>query len=320
MKFKFGLVFLAIISIYTIVYYYYNLVISDDDRNNRNKNVIVFDLNGPLEPANQYAEIECRTSARISQIETVLCHHNVAKDQYVSGAIVREGVFEGGIVGKFLIALLKCGQDGVAFDIGANIGQYTLFAAKMNRQVIAVEPFHENILRIHKAARLENSQSKIKLFKMALSNERNQIKLLQPSGDNIGGQSLKSENETIDLNRLDEHSKRYLVRTMLMDDLVAFVPARSEVNKLKGVMKIDIEGFEPYALEKAKNLFDRVAFQHVFMEWGNLKVKVKENLVESMIAFLSSYNLKPFDHSNNLLDKTNWKSWPWDLQWMKANA
>ena len=37
-------------------------------------------------------------------------------------------------------------------DIGANIGLYTLIAAKMNRMVIAVEPLHENLNRIHKAS------------------------------------------------------------------------------------------------------------------------------------------------------------------------
>ena len=172
--------------------------------------------------------------------------------------------------------------------------------------------FHDNILVIHKAARLENTQSKIKLFKMALSNERNQLKLLQPS-DNIGGQWLNVGNETIDVNKIDENSKRYLVRTMLMDDLVDFLPD----TQLNGVMKIDIEGFEPYALEKAKSLFDRVAFQYVFMEWEVLKLKVKENLVENTIAFLSSYDLKPFDHSNNQLNKADWKSWPWDVLWKK---
>ncbi len=37
-------------------------------------------------------------------------------------------------------------------DIGANIGLYTLIAAKMDRMVIAVEPIHENLNRIHKAS------------------------------------------------------------------------------------------------------------------------------------------------------------------------
>ena len=36
--------------------------------------------------------------------------------------------------------------------MGAQIGQYSLFAAAMNRKVVTVEPFHDNILRIHKAA------------------------------------------------------------------------------------------------------------------------------------------------------------------------
>ncbi len=41
-------------------------------------------------------------------------------------------------------------------DIGANIGLYTLIAAKMDRMVIAVEPVHENLNRIHKASQQGN--------------------------------------------------------------------------------------------------------------------------------------------------------------------
>ena len=73
-------------------------------------------------------------------------------------------------------------------DVGAQIGQYSLFAAKMGRDVLTVEPFYDNILRIHKAAKEEKIEAKIKLIKNAISDKRNEVKLLQVSDNNIGGQ------------------------------------------------------------------------------------------------------------------------------------
>lgn len=60
----------------------------------------------------------------------------------------------------------------------------------MGLRVLTVEPFYDNILRLHKAARIERVEDKITLIQNALSNKRNETKLLQPSNNNIGGQGL----------------------------------------------------------------------------------------------------------------------------------
>jgi hypothetical protein len=53
---------------------------------------------------------------------------------------------------------------------------------------VTVEPFHDNIIRIHKASTIEKTQKKITLIKNALSNKRNEIKRLSSNDVNIGGQ------------------------------------------------------------------------------------------------------------------------------------
>jgi hypothetical protein len=53
---------------------------------------------------------------------------------------------------------------------------------------VTVEPFHENIIRIHKSSTIEKTQSKITLIKNALSDKRNEIKRLAANSNNIGGQ------------------------------------------------------------------------------------------------------------------------------------
>ena len=149
-------------------------------------------------------------------IETTLCIHDLQKDHVLSPVVWNTGIWEKEILQLFIQAINQ-NPDSIVFDFGANTGQYTLFAAKMGKNVISVEPLYDNLLRIHKAAKLENIQSKIKLFKMALSNKKNEFKLLQDNNEphNLGAQGLKTNNddEVIDLNKLDEKAKRYLVKT-----------------------------------------------------------------------------------------------------------
>ena len=40
----------------------------------------------------------------------------------------------------------------------------------------------------------------------------------------------------------------------------------SSQEEFKAILKIDIEGFEPYALSQAEKLFDQLDFQIIFME------------------------------------------------------
>lgn len=138
----------------------------------------------------------------------------------------------------------------------------------MGRKVLTVEPFIDNIVRIHKAANAEKIEANIILITNAISNKRNQVKALQPSHDNIGGQSLLNEKDK-DYNKSEKSKNKYLVETILFDDIVEYLPKNKE-NKIfeRAILKIDIEGFEPYAFEHASKLFNTLDIPIVFMEWG----------------------------------------------------
>lgn len=114
--------------------------------------VNIFDLKQPMLPKYVYDKIECRKSAPYVVI-TTLCVHPKEKDVHVSGSILNLGAWEDHVLRPF-IKYVSNHSDWLVIDIGAQIGQYTLYAAKMGRKVIAIEPFHDNIQRIHKAATL----------------------------------------------------------------------------------------------------------------------------------------------------------------------
>ena len=185
----------------------------------------------------------------------------------------------------------------------------------MNRKVVTVEPFHDNILRIHKAAFLEKTFKNIILIKNAISNKRNEIKLHTTNQINIGGQSLLENKDKI--YQMDNNNK-YLVETILFDDIVPYLPYRNDSTKekfKKAILKIDIEGFEPFAFEHASLLFDTLDIRIIFMEWGNLPKQTNEHdKIRAMMEFLYSRNFVPYDNFRKL-DKKSWMTWPWDIIW-----
>ena len=211
--------------------------------------------------------------------------------------------------------------DWLVLDVGAHVGQYTLFAAKMNRSVLAVEPFVDNVVRIHKALVYEKVAERVTLITNAISNERNQLRWLSADSDNIGGQSLLSARPTIADSTTTTHDK-YVVETIWLDDLVEHLPgleqnATDAQTRQRAILKIDIEGHEAAAFEHAGVLFNRLDIRVVFMEWGNLLADAERDerrahAVRALIDFFLVRGYTPYD-LNVALNARLWREWPWDV-------
>ena len=330
----------------------YQCISEKPDKTDPKPRVKVFDLRRALEPKRIYEHIDCRESARFHTSVT-LCTHEFKNDVHVSGSILRSGVWERHIISEykkilililfdfifFYFILLFINSQGkfttflerhpgcLVIDVGAQIGQYTLFAAKLGSDVISVEPFYENLIRLHKAVKLDRLESRIILIANAISNERNQVKLLQRVESNIGGQSLLENNHKFFVNRTESEMREnaYLVETILFDDLLEYLPKNASPHRRKAIMKIDIEGFEPYAFQHAKNLFKTLDFQVIFMEMGVMSRDADhyglKRLILQMINFLYAHELVPcvYDEAGDKkeLKRDEWLKWPWDIFWEK---
>lgn len=76
-----------------------NLFKYSDNRIKNQGDIILFDLDQPLEPESEYKPISCRLSAKIL-VQTTLCIHPVDKDIWVSQNIWTNGYWEPGILGN----------------------------------------------------------------------------------------------------------------------------------------------------------------------------------------------------------------------------
>ena len=113
-------------------------------------------------------------------------------------------------------------------------------------------------------------------------------------------------------------STKYLVETILMDDILDYVPQNSHGQDFtQALIKIDIEGFEAFAFQGAKKLFSTFKVHVIFMEWVWLAAQVESHtLINEMIELFYAHGLRPYD-KEKLLEKENWLKWPYDVLWKR---
>ena len=80
--------------------------------------------------------------------------------------------------------------DKQVLDIGANIGYYTLLAAKLGQQVVAVEPVLDSIQRLQHAAHAEQVTERITVVYNGIADVRTKATLRQ-SGHNQGDSRIE---------------------------------------------------------------------------------------------------------------------------------
>ena len=71
----------------------------------------------------------------------------------------------------YLPDYLSIGENDIVLDIGANIGLFSLFAAKYTKnKIFAIEPFPDNIKYLRNNIEINNYQKIIKTYPIAISN------------------------------------------------------------------------------------------------------------------------------------------------------
>ncbi|MBN3870641.1 FkbM family methyltransferase [Nostoc sp. JL33] len=161
-------------------------------------------------------------------------------DQIFSNEIISTGVFEELEVSIFL-SLLEEGM--TVFDIGANVGYYTLIAASKigsYGRVYAFEPDKDNFNILQKNVAL-NKHSNVELLEYAVSDENSDL-ALSLSPDN------KGDHRTYKNNNFNKEKIHYTVKGIQLDSYF------EGLNVYPNIIKMDIQGFEYFALKGMKNL------------------------------------------------------------------
>jgi FkbM family methyltransferase len=173
--------------------------------------------------------------------------HTDARD--ISTWIIRSGVWEG-FVDDILCALVR--PQDVVFDIGANMGYYTVkLGARLRGEghIFSFEPNPELFEILQDNVNINGFADRATLFRRAVGNAPGQVAFgfdqRYPGGGQVGG--------------LTAHREEIQVEMVRIDDVI---PADVAAD----LIKIDVEGFEAWAFKGMEQLMARSPDAAVVME------------------------------------------------------
>ena len=140
-------------------------------------------------------------------------------------------------------------SEGTFIDVGANVGYYSLFAAKFGAtKIISFEPNPVLCERFKKNIELNKFEKKIDLFECALGNKRGNTRLYLNKND-IGSSSLLKNSLFTNFINVEVFSLIEILNT-------------KDIKKID-VLKIDVEGFEdkimkPFFEKSNKKLYPKI--------------------------------------------------------------
>lgn len=192
---------------------------------------------------------------------------------------------------SFYRILDRIKQARVILDIGANIGNSSLFFASQNAaaKILAFEPHPETYKRAQVNIDL-NPYQNIKLYNLGLGEEKAELKLYEVNEHNSG------------MNRILEQELDLPFKVVKVDRLDSFM----EQERLNSVdlLKIDVEGYE-YAVLKGAEETIKKHFPLLFIELDDLNLREQNRSAAELLQLLTDFGYTTFIRAdtNEKIDK-----------------
>ena len=259
------------------------------------------------------AEFECVPTK--TKPSTTVCLYSEFEDIYISHDLKYTGQWEPHVLKDFQQILNRNPELGV-IDLGANIGYYTMLAAKMGHRVVALEPYFPSIYRLHRALQMENLSEKVTVVHNAVADKR-VMGTIRRSGDNQGDTRVDMQyHDCVGFCPPPVH-------TILLDDLLEVIPFNYTI------LKVDIQGYECQAFSHSEKLFNSLDIPYILMEWGLMgehyqsdnHTSAEKYRIQELIKAMFDQNYRPYSHSAEGYEPLNphkWHEWPFDIIWQQT--
>jgi FkbM family methyltransferase len=217
-----------------------------------------------------------RTQLRGPQ-QTPIHVYTAQEDQWVSGNIIRQGMWEGHLVTRIHNLLIN-EPDVVFVDIGANVGVFSLTVAKLGRHVISVDALDGNVARLCRSMQDGKLGDHMTIIHNALSYQREKVSL-GTHKRNVGGTYVKK----LDKLGFNKNGQQALVvDAILLDDLLEIF------NIKRAVIKMDVETFEANVLKGGGKFFTNVKVEYLLLEFVSHRGKASGDFI---VDFLKNHSL-----------------------------
>jgi FkbM family methyltransferase len=166
-----------------------------------------------------------------------------------SGNILDDQILYYGAQEKYILFFMRdvaesLGKNEVVFfDIGANVGQHSLFMSRHVKEVHAFEPYPPVLERFRKMVKV-NRIDNIFIHPVGLGNKNGQILFFEPPDSNLGAGSFINREGTI--------NKKYNLPVVIGDEWLKKIGV-SHVD----IIKCDIEGYEKQAMLGLKHTLEK---------------------------------------------------------------
>ncbi|XP_059151005.1 uncharacterized protein LOC131937528 isoform X1 [Physella acuta] len=232
---------------------------------------------------------DCVPLPKSPKADVKICIYKESNDTWVSGKLKKNELWEEMLV-LSMDQALKNGPELMLVDLGANLGEFTLWAAALGHRVLAVEMVLENVHMLQTSLMLSGLSQLVTIVNNALYSDHRtlQVNFMKK---NMGGSRLNTSNV---FEALDNTRGVVLVNTICLDDLIPLV------SNTTVYMKLDIENTEHEALKCADHFFSKVNVKVVQMEWY---LKTSEEM-SSITRFMVGHGYVMSESVNQIIPVT----------------
>lgn len=239
--------------------------------------------------------------------------HDPTIDIWVSKRIINTGSFDLGKI-KTIANFLESDPALNFIDIGANLGTYSLTFAKLGRKVLSVDALNLNIEKLCSSVNQSHFEDRVYMIMNAISS-RHETVSLAADDKNYGGTFIDQNADYIKSVKGKTVTGLHYnnISTIVFDDLLT-LPFISLFPRV--FIKMDIEGFEHKALERAHQFFANIFIQGIQIEWIFHRNKESGQMI---VVFLEQYSFIPYNpNSFKPLPKSVMGDWATqDVLWLR---
>ncbi len=181
----------------------------------------------------------------------------------------------------------------IFWDIGSNIGLYSIYNAIKNPNSITIsfEPSASNLKILSRNVYINNFQNKIKIFSLPLSNKENEF-LKMKEGDLSDGSALNTVGENFDFEGKEFKAE---IEYELMATNINYL-LEKKILEVPDYIKIDVDGIEHLILDGANKYLKNKKIK-------SLSIEINENFKEQfnqVLKIMKDNEFKILHKKNNI--------------------